>query len=594
MKRPKIAAALRWQYFAPRLGVLAAIWGAVHFGLDPLLRWAIVATGEAALGAKVEVAEVDTSLRDGEIAISGLAAANPSKPMRNLFEASELRLEVDGRQLLRKRVVVHDGAIHGLLFDSTRTTSGELVSTPADDGPSAFDPIISAAGDKATAWFDDLSGRVEQDLLASLATPKLIDDLEKRWPQQYETLKGRADKLAARSKEIEATFREVTKNPLRNLPQLEQMRKELETTQQDLASTLAEIKSLPDQAKADRKAVDDARKQDEKFLKDQLKLTTIDSAELNRYLLGETASGYLTQAAWWIDQAQKFIPKKKIAAPERTRGTNVFFEARKQPACLIERVAIAGDARLNGEALAFTGELTDVASEPQLHDRPLRLNLVGAGAFQGTLLVELDRRGDVPHDWLKLDVPKLVLANRALGKPDKLAVSITPGDASLRADVHVDGDRLSGVIEFQQFSTLTATTPALHDDRLAQVLHESLSGVDRLEATVRLAGTLRRPDVRIDSNVGPQLAAGVNNAVTKYLADRKDRLVAKIQGKIDNQFAKIDARRQQAQQELMSKLGENQQLVSQLASLMGAGKPSLEGVGIPQIGKAISLDKFKR
>src|SRR5690606_35084967 len=111
---------------------------------------------------------------------------------------------------------------------------------------------------------------------------------------------------------------------------------------------LAEIRALPEQAKADRLAVDAARKQDEQFLRKQMQLGGIDADELNRYLLGETAHYYLTQTAYWVEQAQKFIPKRKIAPPARTRGTNVLFMARRLPTCLIERVALAGRARING------------------------------------------------------------------------------------------------------------------------------------------------------------------------------------------------------------------------------------------------------
>jgi uncharacterized protein (TIGR03545 family) len=451
--------------------------------------------------------------------------------------------------------------------------------------------VIAAAQDKALAWFDDLSGRVETDLLSSLATPKVVEELEQRWPQQYAALKARAEELRARSKQIESSFREAKKNPLRNLPLLEQLQKDLGKAQADLKSTLAEIKALPDQAKADRRAIDVARKQDEQFLREHLKLGGIDANELNRYLLGETANGYLDQFAYWTEQAQRFIPKKKIEPPSRARGTNVLFLARKQPKCLIERVSLSGAARIDGEPLHFSGVLSDAASEPQLHDRPLRLTLKSTGAFAGDLVLQLDRRSDVLRDSLTIDVPKLQLAHRTLGKAGKLAVQVTPGEASLKADIQLVGDQLSGVIEVRQSSTLAADTPLLRDDRLAAVLHESLSGVDELAATIHLAGTLKRPDIDIQSNVGPQLAAGINGAVTKYLTERKDRLVAKVQGKVDEQVAKLDARRQEAQQELLAKLGEDQKLVTQLASLMG-GSP-LNAGSLPKIG-SISLDKLKR
>jgi len=592
MKRPKLRAIFRWQYVVPRLIVVTAVLLTARYGLDPFVRWALITGGEAALGAKVEVGGLATSLRGGEITLTTIAAANPRKPMRNLLEAEQFRLQLDGRQLLRNRVVVHDGVIRGLKFDSPRTTSGALETTPAKYiGPSALDPVIAAAQEKALDWFDGLSGRAEQDLMASLATPRVVAELEQSWPKQYEALKTRADDLRAKSKQIETTFREVKKNPLRNLPQLEQLQKELAAIQAELRSTLAEIQALPARAKADRQAVDDARKQDEQFLRKHLQLANIDAAEMNSYLLGETASGYVAQAAYWMEQVQKLIPKKKMAAPTRARGTNVLFTGRKQPKMLIERVEFAGAARLDGQPLTFTGELTNAASEPDLHDHPLRLRLSATGALAAELIVQLDRRGKTPHDKLTFDIPKLKLAQRTLGNAQKLAVTVPPGEAALTAEIRLDGDQLDGVIDVRQSSTLAASMPMLRDDRLATVLHESLSGVDRLEATVRLAGTLKRPEVKIESNVGPQLAEGVNGAVREYLTERKDRLVAKVQGSVDEQLAKLEARRQEAQQELLAKLGEDQKLVAQLASLMG-GKPSLETIGLPQIGK--SLDKLRR
>ncbi|WP_428308323.1 TIGR03545 family protein [Lacipirellula sp.] len=594
IKRPKLPPIFRWKYIAPRLAIVIAVVLAVRYGLDPALRWGIVVSGEAAIGAKVEVANLTTSLRGGTLTVDGVAVANPSKPMRNLLESSQVRLEIDGAQLLRKRVVVHNGRIDGIKFDGERTTSGALEilpETPAE--PSALDPMFTAAQETAAGWFDDLTGRMEQDLLGSLATPQVAEELKRRWPEQYQALRKRADDLRAKAKQIETAFRDAKKNPLRGMQQVEELRKQLTQTQAELQATLAEIKALPEQAKADRLALDAARKQDQAFLKEHLKLSGIDPDGLNRYLLGETASGYLEQTTWWIEQVRKFVPKNRVAAPTRSRGTNVVFAGRRQPKMLLERIELAGEARLDGQPLAFTGLLSDVASEPELHERPLQLAIHSSGAVDGVLLVELDRRGEMAHDSIKIDVPQLNLAHRTLGRADKLAVTVAPGAASLKADIRLDGDELVGTIELKQSSTLAAQTPALRDDRIAAVIQESLSGVDRLEAKIELAGTLKRPSIRIESNVGPQLAAGVSGAVKKYLTDRKDRIMAKVQGEVDEQLAKLQAERDKAQQELMAALGENQQMVTQLASVMGGGEVPLQ-VDVAKLGKAIDLNKLKR
>ena len=590
----KLALSLfRWKYVVPRVCVVAAIVLAVRFGLDPALHWALVTTGEAAIGAKVEVAELSTSLRDAEIIVTGLSAANPKKPMRNLFEADSVRLALDGNQLLRKRVVVRDGSIDGLAIDSPRTTSGALAPVDKDPsaGPSILDPVVAAAQEQALAWLDDMSARAEQDLMTSLATPQLAQQLEERWPRQYEALKKRADDLRAKAKHIEITFREVKKNPLRNVAKLNELQQQLESTQRELHTVLTEIKGLPKQAKADRAAIDVARKKDEQFLRDTLNVVQLDGAELSRYLLGDAAADCLDQTVYWVSYVRDMIPKSKIERPARLPGTNVLFVDRRLPKFLVQRVGITGAARLDGHALTFAGQITDATSEPKLHPQPMRISLTGSGAVTCQLIVELDRRGDVAHDHLLLDCPRLDLADRTLGNADRLAVLVGPGAAMLKADVRLDGDVLSGVVELRQGAALSVATPMIRDDRLAQVLHESLAGVDRLEAKIELAGTLKRPSYRIESNLGPQLAAGISGAVKRYLVDRKDRLVAKVQGQVDAQMAKLDAARQKAEQELLAKLGEDQQLISQLAPMLG-GQPSLEGLAVPQLGKA--LEKLHR
>jgi uncharacterized protein (TIGR03545 family) len=590
---------LRWKYVLPRAIVLSGLFVAFRFGLDPLLKYALVAGGEAALGAKVEVAELSTSLLDGQLVIEGLVAANPRKPMRNLAEAERVQLNVDFAALMHKRLVVKSGLVRGVRFDAERTTTGALEPTvgEADAGPSMLDPLVTDASDSAMEWMGSLQGRIEDDLESKLATPRVLRELEDRWQQQYAALTARADALRAKAKKIEADFREAKKNPLRSLPVLQSLQQELTATQTELTATLAELKGLPAQAQADRKAIDAARKQDQEFLKNAVHVVRTDGAQLTEYLLGETVHGYVSQTMGWVNSIRSWIPKSKMERPARSRGTNVLFVDRRDPKCLIERVTLTGEASVGGETLEVIGELCDATTEPQFHAKPMTFTLRTTGSIEGTLLATIDRRTADARDTLVIDYPHVALRERNLGAADKLAVNVAAGEASIAGELHLRGDVLSGVITLRQASTLAARTPALRDDRIATMLTESLAGVDRLEAEVTVSGTLRKPKWKIESNLGPQLAEGINGAVRRYLTERRDRLVAKVQGKVDEQLAKLDAKRQEAQQELMGKLGENQELVGQLASLMGGGGAAgglPGGLSIPQIGSALKLDRVQR
>lgn len=596
LKRPKPGSWFRWGYVAPRLAIVAMLVAALRFGLDPALKYALIAGGEAATGAKVDAGDLTTSLLDGRLTIANLAAANPAKPMKNLFEAAQINLEIDAGQLLRKRVVVHGGVISGVQFDSPRETSGELPEAPVveDSGPSVFDPLMARAEDGATAWFDSLSGRLEEDLQSKLETPALVDQLRDRWPQQYAELQGRTDQLRARAKQVESTVREIKKNPLAGLEKLQPLQQELASINAELKSLAGQVNSLPNQAKADRAAIDAARKRDEEFLKSQVKLMKADGDQLTRYLLGPDAHDCIEKTASWISFARKLMPAKsaKIKQAERIRGVNIVFGPR-QPKFLIERVALAGKASLGGEDLQVVGELTDAASEPYLHPNPMHLRLASEGAVVCTLDVVLDRRGDTPHDHLVLDCPRLGLPGRSMGAPEKLALNISPGEACIQADLTLDGENLTGTIYLRQSSAMVAAAPKIRDPHLTAAIEKSLTGVQGFEAKVAVAGTLKRPEWKIESELGRQLASGLDGALRGYLTEKKEKVMAKVQGKVDEQLAALDAKRQAAQQELLGKLGENQQLVSQIAALTGGGGNPLEAA-VPKLGKSLSLDKFKR
>jgi uncharacterized protein (TIGR03545 family) len=586
---------VRWGYVLPRVAVIATIFAGVRFGLDPLLHYSIVASGEAALGSKVDVGSLTTSILDGRIVVDGFAATNPQKPMRNLTAADRVQLDVDMAALLKRRFVIKNGLVRGVQFDTERATSGALepVAQDVEVGPSMFDPLTGAASEAAVEWFDGLSGRLQEDLESKLATLRVANELEDRWKQQYASLKSRADELRAQAKQIERDFAEVKKNPLRGIQEFEKLKNQLTSTQADLKKTLAEIQALPAQTKNDRAAIDAARKQDQKFLKASLNVAKTDGRQLTDYLLGDLAHGYVAQGVSWVNYLRTWIPKSKIERPARAHGTNVLFVDHRQSKCLIERVVLTGRARVDGQPLEVTALLTDAATEPQFHERPLQMHFSASGALGGEMLVTLDRRHATSLDTITLDCPHVLLADRTLGNADKLAVNVGGGEASITADIKLIGDELSGTIHIRQASQLTMNTAAIRDDRIGGMLAESLRGVDRLEATVELGGTMRKPSWKIDSNLGPQLADGVNSAVRKYLAGRRDAALAKVQGKVDEQLAKLEAMRTEAQQELLGKLGEDQQMMTQLASIMG-GNGSLGGLNVPQIGSALNLDKLKR
>ena len=343
MKRPKFPAIFRWKYVLPRAAIVAAVVAAVHWGLDPLLKYAIVASGEAALGAKVDVAELSTSLLDGQIRIDGFAAANPHKPMRNLAGAEHMQLNVDFNALLHKRLVVTGGVIRGIEFDAERTSSGALEKAPedADAGPSMFDPLTAAAGDAAVDWFHGLEGRFEDDLESKLATPRVLKELEDRWKTQYAALKSRADQLRTERQTNRTGGSRGEEKPFAPRRSSRRSSSGSGLFRRSLSQRLRSWNRCRRKPQADRKAIDAARNQDELLLREAINVAKTDGGKLTEYLLGDVAHGYLAQTIGWVEYIRSWVPKTKMARPARAHGTNVLFVDRRRPQFLIERITLS-------------------------------------------------------------------------------------------------------------------------------------------------------------------------------------------------------------------------------------------------------------
>jgi uncharacterized protein (TIGR03545 family) len=200
-----------------------------------------------------------------------------------------------------------------------------------------------------------------------------------------------------------------------------------------------------------------------------------------------------------------------------------------------------------------------------------------------------------PIDEFTLSCPQIELAERSLGRAEKLAVAIPASTAQLTAEVRLVGEQLSGTIVVRQSELRLATSSqGVKDAALAEAIAQSMSRIDGFDATVTLAGDLDRPRWTLTSDLGPQVAEGMREAVTGYLTVRRDRLAAKLQAELDEQVAQWDRQRQAAEQKLLAKLQQHQQLFAALAPLAGQGEFGGAAAALPALGKALGEGLLKR
>jgi uncharacterized protein (TIGR03545 family) len=565
---------IRWGYLIPRLAIVCTIVGFLTLGLSPLARWALVTYGSRTMGARIDVEGLELSPWRTEIQVSQTAITNPASPMRNLFELHEGTFTLDRDALLQRKFVVRQGQISGLRFDTVRSNSGAIAlpEEEEDEGGGFSFPAID------DQWFKSLAGKLQDDLESELKTPGLCRELAERYPQEYRQLESQVQSLIDRVEHLRDLIRQVRENPLQDPATYEDLVRQIAEAREQLAQVQPELGRLREMVSADRQAVSQAKQHDEAYVRERLRLESLDPDAISQYLLGQEQAARLQSALAWIRRVRKCIPsKRELAGPQRGRGRIVNLPGvPRTPDLLFERLAIDGQIAGDTDTASFSGSLCGVTHQPQLYGRPATFSVATGGPTPLQIHGVIDRTGAVSHDKIVVRCPAFTLPRRQLGKAQSLAVSIAPSSAALTLEIDLRDEALSGQFAFEQndLQMETQLPQAYGSQYLQSRLNETLDGVSQVRVAVDLSGTLRRPRGRLRSDLGSQLAEGFQNAFQQELDARAGQIAARVDQYVQEQFSELERIVDGKQQELLARLEEPRRELEQLAL------PAAEQLGI--------------
>ena len=571
---------LRFNYILPRLFLLFVLLLVTEVASGYLARWGLIAAGESAIGAKVEIGQVETSLLKTRLLINDLAVANPNSPMKNLFEFERMIIDFDSSSLLRKKMIADYGIVRGLTFGTPRENSGELPESPAEpESLPKEDWLSPEAKQQAVNWLANLETRFSTDVHEQLQSVRLAEEMSARWPDKYRQLEAAARAIKADSKILKERVDIARKNPLRNLDFLASLPQETAKLRRSLRDLQAEMAALPAQIEADRAAVLAARVHDEKLIRDSFQLDNIDAQSLSNYLIGEQIAGPVGETIAWIRWARKMVParsQKRLSISGR--GEDVQFAGTQPlPNLLIRGLRLEGSARLGGQPVELAGMLRDWTTQPDLHSRPTTLELTTSGSLPMTVRATLDRTSDIPHDTFVVNSNGLVMPKLSLGDRGPLRLAVAPSTATLSMNLQLQGDQLVGDLQIVQqgLNIQPKISSNLLGGKLQTALAESVSSIDSSTTQVTFVGTLDAPKMQFSSTLGTELAEAIQQAATLAAKAEGDRLLASSQQKVDAQLAKFSSELQQFQSKLAADLAQPGEIIASLLGQRGDQEPQI-------------------
>jgi uncharacterized protein (TIGR03545 family) len=243
-------------------------------------------------------------------------------------------------------------------------------------------------------------------------------------------------------------------------------------------------------------------------------------------------------------------------------------------------LTLEGEGSVCGEKFQFEGTAQGLTPQPAVYGQPTVLSLTVQGPTAMQIEAVLDHTQPVARDYVSVEYPNLAQPKRLLGRPDQLAVTVSPGGMRISLRLELLGDAISGRLSVRQEPVELGPelAAAYGGPQLAGKLQEALRSIRKLDATAELGGTIQRPEWKLRSNLGTQLAQAFQGLLGRELEARRDEVLQLVTTTVDGEVARFQKEFLAKQQDVVAKLERSGLDVQQIQSLVARRAAPLDRV----------------
>lgn len=574
---------MRWTYLVPRLIIVGLLWAFFAFAFDPLLRYSAQSAIQTVTGAKADVPQFSTGFFPPRLSVETVALASRRKPGTNIVEFGELRCRFAGDPLLRKSYVIDEAVVTGVRFGTSRNDSGQLESAdPDEDSEPTIPPWLTQhLRDRGDEWLDDLTDQAKQKLDPNiLESYRVGNELYEKWDERFEEVNRQLATAKADLESIKSQIKLAKEGET-----IERIEKYLEVAHRaDLLmrqsrDLLARFRrDVPLELRQDYARLDQARKNDQEMAANTIRMLKPDARRITESIIGDEMYVQLQQLLSWIELLRDYQKELKSPAPaERHRGFDFEFPLlNPTPRLLCRRMEISGEMMVSDIPTPFSAVLTGLTSDPKLHGKPALLTVSTKGATPVEVVIRHDATGDMSITDVGVDYTDAERNQITVGKEQRSRLSADLSNMHWMARLNLTGDQISGRIDV----TSDLTSPHVeashrYGEPLANLVEQTLSEIKSLQASLKISGTIRQPDVAMTSSIGEQFVTGFNKAFASFIPQVKNQLIAEVNTYVDEKKAEFTQKYGAKYQDLLDrqkKILDGLQEVHQIAMNARNGK----------------------
>lgn len=547
---------IRWSGlagFVIIVGLIVVFW---LMALGPLMKMAIEKYGSDAVGAQVNVENIQLGFSPLSLTISGVQVADKDAPMENIVSFDQAVATLQPFPLLLGKAIIPDVQLTGVAMGTTRNQSGALEVKPStsknteedtasilEKSPATSPDITEQTRISALPSADDI---IEREALLTVVNGEAFEGAYK---QHKTAIDDAIENLPTEKtiKSYETQLSALLKGKFKNVEDFKQRKKEFKTLQRQFKkdkAAIAEAKHVIKNSKSDLeqkwKALQKSPKQDMANLKGKYTLDGAGASNLAALLFGDDAGGYAETALGYYEKVRPLLvdedakAEKQALKEKRLDGRFVHFKTdRPLPDFWIKRLrftmALPEVPKGSGVLGSIAVDVKDITHQQTVINAPTLITATGQNLKNMeslTLDGVLEHRISPSKDSFQLNIDNWNLRGVKLGLAGLKLVS---SDAYVQASATFSNGEMDakgdGLFKTAKFNSKDRTLAA-------KEMVEALKNVEQFRVSATAVGEVISPNVSLKSDLDKQL----NTAFEKRMDQKQMELENKLKKKLNDKL----------------------------------------------------------
>jgi len=549
---------MRWKGFIPFLILIIGWILIVRLFLDHWIESGLEKFGEAIVGARVEIDDLDFRFSDLSIEWKRLQVANPKNPWTNLIETERTAFRMNLGALLRKRIVIEEMAVLNMRSGTPRTKNGALPKKPKPPKkqPGFFDHVKAQLMREVETmpvmqWDPkQFKQKLNLDSIFALVPLTMVEKIDsakqdaqmtlKKWEYFQQTFHPEAD-----LKKIQMDFQDVDPRKINTVGELLSLVNKAQSAQKTLSAISDTFQLRNNQIRKDMarfksygQQIDDWVKTDYNAILQKAQIPDLSAQNIAKMLIGKTILHHMDQAIDLYQTIRKYLPspseKPKKEKPARMKGQNIHYPSRYPfPSFLIRKIVVSGKTGTSQEksGIVWAGQITDVTSQPWVWKKPTRVLLSGAAQDQRRieLTAILDHTTPSEKDSIHVQMRNTSLNRLSLVESRYLPSQIEKGKADIDFILRFKKDAFLAMLNFRAKELTLDFSSMKSKDVFVQILQQVFETLPQLTFRTKIFAQGEKIEFQMDSNFDEHVSKEFQRLTAQTIADLKNQIKMRLE-----------------------------------------------------------------